>query len=62
LEVFAGVAGAGEAEDFSQVVFAVEASVGEVDGEAAFGHLRGGRDSIRDRRSQEFDNRGHREF
>jgi hypothetical protein len=57
--VVAGVAGAGYAENFVVVVFAVEAAVGEVEGEAPLSHLGGGRDSAWDRASQEFYDRGH---
>jgi hypothetical protein len=59
--VVAGVAGAGEAENFVGVVFAVKSAVGQVDGEGALRHLRGGGDSAWDRGAEELDDRGHGE-
>jgi hypothetical protein len=60
--VVAGVAGAGEAENFVGVVFAVESAVGEVEGELTLRHLRGGGDSAWNRGAEELDDRGHEEF
>ena len=57
--VVAGVAGAGDAENFVVVVLGIQAPVGEVEGEGALRHLRGGGDSAWDRASQEFYDRGH---
>jgi len=57
--VVAGVAGTGYSENFVGVVLGIQAPVGEVEGEGALGHLRGGGDSAWDRGAEELYDRGH---
>jgi hypothetical protein len=57
--VVAGVAGAGYSKNFVVVVFAEKAAVGEVEGEGALGHLRGGGHSAGNRGAKELEDRGH---
>jgi hypothetical protein len=59
--VVGGVSGAGEAENFVGVVFGIQTPVGEVEGEGALSHLRGGGDSAGNRGAEELYDRGHGE-
>lgn len=60
--VVAGVAGAGYSKNFVVVVFAEKTPVGEVEGEAPFGHLGGGGDSAGNRAAEELEDRHLRSF